>query len=158
MGFIGKQRTFTFEQTNNASRATIFPLLCPVREVEWIDGWEYEMIHSKSGFAEQDCVFTTPYSDKINAVWQITQYDPEKFILQFVKFIPNETVIKINICLEAISDNLSKSIITYQYTGLNEEQNQLIESSMETSFEESMIYWESAINHYLKTEKKLLRS
>ena len=74
MTFIGNQRTFKYTQTNNASRETIFPLLCPVREAEWVDGWEYQLIYSKSGFAEQDCVFSTPTNDKSNAIWQITQY------------------------------------------------------------------------------------
>jgi len=158
MAFIGKQRTFKYKQTNKASREIIFPLLCPVREAEWIDGWQHKLIHSKSGFAEQDCVFTTPYNESLEAVWQITQYNQEEFSIEFVKFIPNESVIKINIRLEANPDCSTKSIITYQYTGLNDEQNRLIESSLESSFENSMRYWENAINHYLKTGKKLLRN
>jgi len=157
MAFIGKQRTFKYIQINNASRETIFPLLCPVREADWVDGWQYELIHSKSGFAEQDCVFSTPINAHTNAIWQITQYNPNEFELEFIKFIPEGTIVKINICLEPIAENITKSIISYQYTALNEEHNNIIETSQETSFKKLMEYWENAINHYLNTGKKLLK-
>ena len=37
----------------------IFPLLCPVREYEWLETWQCEMIYTKSGFTELDCIFKT---------------------------------------------------------------------------------------------------
>ena len=37
----------------------VFPLLCPVREADWIDGWNPVLVLTQSGFAEQDCVFIT---------------------------------------------------------------------------------------------------
>jgi len=39
----------------------LFPLLCPVREYEWIEPWKCDMIYSDSGFAEQDCIFQTDF-------------------------------------------------------------------------------------------------
>lgn len=30
----------------------VFPLLCPVREYDWIEPWRCRMIYSQSGFAE----------------------------------------------------------------------------------------------------------
>lgn len=41
----------------------VLPLLCPIREYEWIEIWECEMIHSNSGYAELDCVFKTRHQD-----------------------------------------------------------------------------------------------
>ena len=37
------------DQVLNAPPATVFPLLCPVREAEWVPGWTVRMIHSASG-------------------------------------------------------------------------------------------------------------
>ncbi len=37
----------------DACPEVVFPLLSPVREAEWIDGWSCEMIHSESGLAEE---------------------------------------------------------------------------------------------------------
>ena len=44
-----------------ASPGEVFPLLCPVREYEWIDVWQCEMIHSASGVAEAGAVFRTAF-------------------------------------------------------------------------------------------------
>ena len=49
----------SYRQTINASPEIVFPLLCPVREVEWLDGWEYKMIYCVSGLIEKGAVFST---------------------------------------------------------------------------------------------------
>ena len=49
----------------------VFPLLCPVREHEWIPAWKAEMVHSKSGFAELDCVFRTNNPLEGNRTWKL---------------------------------------------------------------------------------------
>ncbi len=155
MKFKGIQKTLECKQINHGSREQIFPLLCPVRESDWIDGWEYEMIHSKSGYAEQDCVFATPHKDDLKTIWQITQYDPYNFNLEFVRLTPKENIVKININLESISDTKTRSHISYQYTGLNKNQNRFIKAELPELFLNNMTYWENALNHYLKTRKKL---
>jgi hypothetical protein len=151
----GIQKRFCYTQANYGSLNEVFPLLCPVREKDWIDGWEYEMIYSESGFAEKDCVFSTPYRDNIKTIWQITQYDPINYMIEFVRFTPNENIVKININLESDGANRTKSNISYQYTVLNQNQNSNIEEKLFKKFNSDMKYWENAINHYLETGKIL---
>lgn len=43
--FTAKRITRTYGQTINASPEQVFPLICPVRETEWLDGWRYRMIY-----------------------------------------------------------------------------------------------------------------
>ena len=50
-----------YTQTNPASPEKVFPLLCPVREADWIPGWRYKLIYSESGVAELGCIFTTEH-------------------------------------------------------------------------------------------------
>ncbi len=50
----------------------VFPLLCPVREYEWIPGWQCTMVHSVSGVAEHGCVFTRGEGE----TWITTRYEP----------------------------------------------------------------------------------
>lgn len=157
MKFTGIQKTFNYTQINIGSQEEIFPLLCPVREAEWIDGWEYEMIYSKSGLAELNCVFATPHKGDLKTIWQITEYDFNNYKIEFVRVTPKENIVKINIELEYVDNNKTKSHITYQYTGLNKKYNDFIENDLESSFKNSMLYWEKAINHYLKTGDKLLK-
>ena len=157
MSFKSTQRTFTRIQVNTGSCKEVFPLLCPVRESEWIEGWEYEMLYSLSGYAEKDCVFSTPYHNDLSTIWQITQYDPINYALEFVRFTQGELIVKINISLKSIDQLTTKSIIQYQYTGLNETQNSYINSTLEEEFEDQMNYWERAINYYLITGQKMKR-
>ncbi len=154
--FIGLQKTLEFTQTNHGNIDQVFPLLCPVREADWLDGWEYKMIHSKSGLIEQDCVFSTPHHGKFETIWQVTQYDKEHYHIEFVRLTPKENIVKINIKLKEIDTKTTQADISYQYTALNPEQNEFIKNELEQSFKQSMNWWEKAINHYLATNKMLL--
>jgi hypothetical protein len=155
MEFKGIQQTQSYTQINNGNIEQVFPLLCPVREKDWLDGWDYKMIHSKSGLIEKDCVFTTPNKGKLETIWQVTQYDKLNYKIEFLRLTPTENVVKINIRLEKISEQQTKAMIDYQYTALNEEQNKFIKTELKQSFTDSMKWWEKAINHYLKTGKML---
>jgi len=50
-----------YVQHIQAAPDAVFPLLYPVREGDWLDGWSegVEIVHSRSGLAEDDCVFIT---------------------------------------------------------------------------------------------------
>ncbi len=151
MNFSGKQHTHQYTQINNGNIKAVFPLLCPVREVDWLDGWSYKMIHSRSGLIEKDCVFTTPHHGQFDTVWKVTQYDTNNYQIEFLRVTPNENVVKINIHLESIGQQQTKAHISYQYTALNEAQNEFIEKGLAASFNQAMKWWEKAINHYLET-------
>ena len=53
-----------------APAETAFPLLCPVREYDWIDTWRCEMIHSVSGIAEEGCIFRTQPVAALGIGWE----------------------------------------------------------------------------------------
>ncbi len=158
MEFKGIKKTLSYTQTNNGSIEDVFPLLCPVREADWLEGWSYNMIHSSTGLIEKDCVFTTPHHGEYSTVWQVTQYNKVNHMIEFLRVTPFENVVKINIRLTPIGTDKTQAIIDYQYTALNEEQNQFIETELHDSFNESMKWWEKAINHYLATGKMLIKT
>ena len=152
------QITFNYNQINDGTPEEVFPLLCPVREKDWLDGWEYKMIYSKSGLIEKDCVFSTPHHGKLDTIWYVNQYDQNNFTIEFIRLTPNETVVKINISLSLTADQKTEANISYQYTSLNEEQNNYIENGLEDQFQENMKWWEKSINHYLKSGEKLMKN
>jgi len=151
------QKTFTYKQLNEGTPKEVFPLLCPVREKDWLDGWDYKMIYSKSGLVEKDCVFSTSYHGKLD-IWYVSQYDRSKFKIEFIRVTPDESVVKINISLSQNDNNKTEAKISYQYTGLNEEQNNFIQNGLEEQFNKNMKWWEKSINHYLNTGKKLINN
>jgi uncharacterized protein YndB with AHSA1/START domain len=53
------RRRFAIDVRAGAPPAQVFPLLCPVREHDWIEGWSAQIVFSRSGVAEAGCVFRT---------------------------------------------------------------------------------------------------
>jgi uncharacterized protein YndB with AHSA1/START domain len=71
------RRTFEHTARIAAPPHRVFPLLCPVREPEWIPGWSCELIHTASGLAEKGCVFRTDSpSGRGTMTWVMTAYEP----------------------------------------------------------------------------------
>lgn len=56
----------------------VHPLLCPVREGEWIEGWAATVRRSVSGVAEPGCVFTTPGLEGPDWLWVIAVHRPDR--------------------------------------------------------------------------------
>jgi hypothetical protein len=153
-----KRASRLYTQKHPFPAEKLFPLLCPVREKDWIDGWEYEMIYSITGFAEEGCVFSTPADNNQKTYWYINKYDKRNFFIEFVRITANEMVVKISIEVQSESPNKSYSKIQYEYTPLSETAEKWVETELEHSFNDSMRYWELAINHYLETGEMLLKS
>src|SRR5512138_772202 len=63
----------------------VFPLLCPVREYEWIDGWRCELLHSLSGLVERGCIFATSYPPEGRTLWVTSLHDPAARRVEFVR-------------------------------------------------------------------------
>jgi hypothetical protein len=61
-----------------AGAEELFPLLCPVREYEWIPDWRCRMIYSESGVAEKDAVFTTVERPFGKLLWTCVVYEPPR--------------------------------------------------------------------------------
>lgn len=84
-----------WEMALEAPPEAVFPLLCPVAERRWIPGWEAEVLHSRSGVAELDCVFLTPEEGPAR-VWLVTRYEPPARI-QFAQWVPGAGVVRLDI-------------------------------------------------------------
>ena len=155
MNFQGKRVTHQYTQTNNAPPQQVFPLLCPVREADWVPGWQYRLIYSHSGIAELGCVFTTPNDDGSDTTWLVTDYNPATFTIAFAWVNPKSVAAQIRIRLEAKPTNQTTAHIAYTYTGLSEQGNKEVERYDTAWFQHKMRSWEVAINHYLRTGKKI---
>lgn len=151
------QRAFSYTQTNKGNINELFPLFCPVRKSDWLDGWEYEMIYSSAGCAEKNCVFTTPGDAGESVLWQVSQYSAETYTQEFICFEPGKMTIRINIGLFPIDRQNTRTEITVLFTSMNHKQAAYIQNNMKEAFEQQMAFQERAINHYLQTGIKLRR-
>jgi hypothetical protein len=142
-----KRAVRTYTQTLTGDPSQVFPLLCPVREADWIDGWDPVLVLSRSGVAEADCVFVTAAQPQ-NAIWYITRHEPNRFV-EMIKITPGVTACKLTITVSA-SGSGSQATITYMHTSLGPDGDAFVDSFTEEYYEKFMRDWEARMNHYLK--------
>lgn len=133
----------------------VFALLCPVRETEWIAGWDPLIVWSHSGVAEKDCVFLTSHESGRKAVWIYDQHDPEALRLGLIKVVPDSLLTRVQIQVSDAGGGRSFADVSYIHTALSEEGHTLLESLTSEQWQQFMQRWESAMNHYFETGEKL---
>ena len=147
----------SYEQTIKADPARVFDLLCPVKEAEWLDGWDYTLLHSQSGLAEEGCVFLSRQEGEKDTIWMITKRDVQKRQIDFVRTTPESRIARLTISVDKKEAQVSKVRITYVITAVCEEGNTFLEAFTQENFEAAMKFWEASMNYYLETGKKLRR-
>lgn len=80
-----KHLSLRFAHDLRASADQVFPLLCPVREYEWIHDWRCELLHTSSGVVERGCVFATSYAPEGRTLWVTSLHDPAARRVEFVR-------------------------------------------------------------------------
>ena len=142
--FRAKRKVTEYSGEIAAPPEAVFPLLCPVREFEWLAGWTCEMIYSTSGVAEENCIFTTSHG-----TWNVDRYEPPRRISFTV--VSSEQVCRLTITLEPTSARGTKITWRRVFTGLNEAGNSRVDS-WSTDIDRALT---TKIEHFLKTGKML---
>jgi len=138
-----------FSYEISAPPQAIFPLLCPVREYDWIDGWQGQLVYSDSGVAEDNCIFTTDFHGVV-MTWSAVRYEPPTRIA-YLAIAPGRVVMHINIDLESVQGK-TRLHWTRVFTGLSEQGNQ----DLGWWTEESEKKLGEKLEYYLRTGKMLL--
>ena len=126
----------------------VFPLLCPVREADWITGWDPLLVVSGSGLAETDCVFVTS-SLPSNAVWYITRHEPGAGFVEMLKITPGVTACLVRIQVRATVEG-SEADVSYCHTSLGPEGDAFVASFTREHYVAFMRDWEARMNHFLR--------
>ncbi len=125
-GFAARRISLHFAVEIAAPPAAIFPLLCPVREHEWLPGWQADVICSQSGLAEDNCVFAAENHLFGPAIYYMSRHEPEPGIVQFVIFYPGKAIQKLDLAL-APTQRGTRFSMRRTYTGLSAEGNAAID-------------------------------
>jgi hypothetical protein len=156
--FTARRTTRTYRQTINAIPEKVFPLLCPVREAEWLDGWQYAMIYSESDLIEEGAVFSTPHEGEADTVWIVTKHDPGKREIEFTRFTHASRTCVLKIAVRSKAEDSSFVDISYTYTATTPAGNDFLESLTEAAFVAAVAFWEKSMNYFLETGTKLIRA
>ncbi len=143
-----KRASHTYVQRLVGQPDMVFALLCPVREADWIEGWNPLLVVSDSGLAERDCVFVTS-SLPSNAVWYITRHEPDARLIEMIKLTAGVTACRLTIQVRASNEG-SLAEITYTHTSLGPEGDAFVEAFTEAHYAAFMKDWEAQMNRYLR--------
>jgi hypothetical protein len=136
----------------------VFPLLCPVREYEWIDGWQCEVVCTQSGFAELDCVFRTSFpADGPEDTWVVCRYEAPE-VIEFVRVNALRTI-RYSIRLEGVEKDsetaggqpISRWRWQQTITALNAEGVALAVAMTDEAYAAKMVELAQKLNHFLET-------
>jgi hypothetical protein len=122
-----------------------------------LDYWQCELVYSESGRAEENCIFLTQFPAMGEAVWVVSRYEREPYLIEFVLTCPQTHVEQIAIALEPLEGGATTVHWRRAYVGLNDQGNQLIQELSGEHFTQKMTYLAATFDYYLKTGEKLLR-
>ncbi len=143
----------SYTQSINGRREAVFPLLCPIREIDWADGWNPRLVLSACGLVEQDCVFVMPGAPE-DTIWVVTAYEPGRFHLEMLMVTPGRTVGKLEITLRRGDADNTKADVIYTHTSLGPAGDAYLKDLTRNWYVDFMKTWEAELNHYLQTGKK----
>jgi Polyketide cyclase / dehydrase and lipid transport len=145
---------FQATQHVDAAPEAVFPLLCPVRELDWIPAWECEVIFTESGLAEEGCVFQTDTPDGGGLdTWVVSRYEPPRRI-SFVR-VNRLRTLRYDIRLEPGGDGSTTLCWEQEITALNDDGDRHVASLRPEDFATMVATGERLLEHYLKTGEAL---
>jgi hypothetical protein len=156
--FEARRVVRSYRQTIEATPDAVFPLLCPAREKDWLDGWDYTMIYSSSGLAEEGAVFTTSIPGEAETVWVIARHDRARGLVEFVRVTPGSRACVLRAAVSPRGKTSSFVDVSYEYTSIASPGNRFLDDWTEDSFLRAVVFWEKSMNHFLKTGERLSRT
>jgi hypothetical protein len=136
----------------------VFPLLCPVREEEWIPGWEdetYELIFSKSGFNETGCIFKTHFKSAADSFWTCLKFDRKHFEVEFLVHVVGLEMRRFTIRLKQNDDKSTNAQFIMSTTALSASGNELVENLTEAVYVKFITGFETMLNYYFQHGVKM---
>lgn len=154
--FKSKRKQQEFSGTWETTVEELFPLFCPVREADWIPGWDSELIYTDSGLAEDNCIFKTDRSSDVGyGLWMFIGYEVNRY-LEFVR-IQEDIISRACITVNDNNDGTVSATWKILYTGLTEKGNKEIDKLPEKNPPQAGAH-EKMIDHYLKKGKTINRT
>lgn len=144
----------------NADAKTVFPLLCPVKEDDWIDGWAdvCTIVYTDSGIAEEACVFETDIPLEGRALWICSKYDAANTEIEYIKHIIGKAVIKWHMAVRDVPGGKSKIDAVYNATGMGKEGTAYVKKLADKGIEELFHGLETQINYYAEHGESMKRN
>jgi hypothetical protein len=128
-----RRKTVSESMVVRADADLLFPYACPVAELEWIEDWQFDLIHSVSGKNELHNIFLEPFSGALvlrmhgaNTYWYTTRWDPAQRQFHALLLTGDLVCAQWEFHLQDQGDKTSRLELTLTYTGLSEAGDRLL--------------------------------
>ena len=132
----------------------VFPLFTVLGEKKWSIDWNPDLIFPESGNMQEGLIFQTP--DHLNGApsqtWVVSRYNTTNYEIQYTVVSPIRVVV-ITIKCTTLNESHTNAIISYRFTGLNKEADELSHHLIAKLYANNLKDWEIAINNYLEKSK-----
>jgi hypothetical protein len=128
MSFTGSRAVCRYTHTVDAPPRDVFPLLCPIREREWIPGWRGEAVYSASGVAEPDGIFVAGLEGAPRATFFVTRFEAPRAI-EYLILAGDGVADRLGIALEDRGDGTTTLTWHRVYTGLTPDGSARVEAA-----------------------------
>jgi hypothetical protein len=132
-----------------ATPEKIFPLLCPVREYDWIPSWRAQLIHSQTGVAEENCLFETRSPSDGPTLWMCTRYEPPTRI-EYTCFAQRGFILRLKITLEGVPEG-TRMVWLRSWHAYNAEGEAWLKQWNGDRYEKRTTVLMAELEHYLRT-------
>lgn len=158
-----KAKRFTYRESVPlaAPADEAFPLLCPVREPEWLDGWSCDLLYTDSGVVEDGCVFITHAPGEDPTYFVTTVHDPADRRVVFVRLTPGQKVILMELRVDPGDGGASRLTGAFTVTALAPDGNALVDELRATGGRALSLLTRklaACLEHFVRTGTCLPRS
>ena len=157
---MGTPLVRSYVQHIEAPPQVVFPLICPVREGDWLEGWaeRCEVIWSASGLAEPGCVFRTAEDDGPDTVWIITEHDPDRGVVVVARVTAGLAASTLRFEVGPSDDGGSAVSVRYAVVPISPEGEAYAAARYDRTDLLAAVVWdERSMNHYLRTGQLMRR-
>lgn len=142
----------------DANIEQVFPLFGAFEERKWEPSWEPILIYPDEEMIEEGTTFKIKAhghghgpGNESEYLWIVTKFDPQSHLIQYLVSTPNRFWTITVHCENMVSDEKTKATVTYSFTGLNTQGNELNKTSLDRMYRNDLQDWAEAINTYLGT-------
>ncbi|HZX40359.1 MAG TPA: hypothetical protein VFE93_00890 [Myxococcaceae bacterium] len=149
-----EQVSHVYEQHLEAAPDRVLPLLTPLGERAWAEGWEPRMRWEPPG-GGAGTLFVIEHHGHPPTVWLLDTWEPATGHVHYVHVTPGSDVTEIDIRLRPDGKARSIATVRYTWTALGPPGVSLVRSKTPQAYVLAMREWEQALNHFLTTGKML---
>jgi len=132
----------------------VLPLLTPLGEQDWAPGWEPQM-RWEPAQGRVGTLFVTVHPGQPDTVWVLDTWEPAQGHVHYVHVTPASDVTEIDIRLRPDGESRTIATVRYTWTALGPPGEALVKDKTPEAYVRSMRHWETALNHFLTTGRKL---